>query len=128
MIQISECRVTDRVIVKNEGQLMEGTILEVNQEDKQVCVLTNEQQEFWYPVEDVFPIVLNDQELTRLKFQEEPQDNGERLFVRGPFSVKFYGGDRLELVYRDETRDIQGPITVHQLQNHYERMTKVHLE
>ncbi|MCK7556856.1 hypothetical protein MKQ70_18270 [Chitinophaga sedimenti] len=128
MIQISDVRVSDRVLVNFEGQLIEGTVLEVNHEDRQVCVLTHEQQEFWYSVEDLFPITLNEAELVRLKFHQEDPENGSTIYVRGPFKVEFHGQDKLALVYRDERREIQGPITVHQLQNHYESMTKVHLE
>lgn len=128
MIQLSQCKAGDRVMVKFEEQLQEGTILEVNHDDRQVCVLTNGQQEFWYNLEDLFPITLTEDELVRLKFAKEGQENGDSTYVRGPFSIKLYGNERLTLVYRDETRDIQGPITVHQLQNHYESMTKVHLE
>jgi hypothetical protein len=128
MIQISDVRVSDRVLVNFEGQLIEGTVLEVNHEDRQACVLTHEQQEFWYSAEDLFPITLNEAELVRLKFHQEEPSNGSTVFVRGPFTVEFHGQDKLALVYRDERREIQGPITVHQLQNHYESMTKVHLE
>ncbi|UYQ91496.1 hypothetical protein MKQ68_15505 [Chitinophaga horti] len=128
MIHISECKAGDSVLVNFEGQLTEGTILEVNHDDKQVCVLTFGQQEFWYPVDEIFPITLNEAQLVRLKFHEEDPENGSQVYVRGPFKVELHPQDRLALVYRDERREIQGPITVHQLQNHYEDMTKVHLE
>ena len=33
----------------------------------------------------------------------------------------------MEIWYRDEKRQIQQPISIHQLQNHFYDMTKVHL-
>ena len=35
--------------------------------------------------------------------------------------------EKMEIWYRDEKRHIQQPIKLHQLQNHFYEMTKVHL-
>src|ERR1044072_1767193 len=125
MIRLHDVKTGDTVLVKYEGELLEGKVLEVNPEDKQACVLTHEQQDFWYSLEDLFPIPLDETQLLRLKFQkdEAQYSNGSGVvYVRGPFSVRLYkqeGQDVTRLDYRDEHREIKGPLTVNQLQNHY---------
>lgn len=134
MIRLQDVKTGDTVLVKYETDLLEGKVLEVNAEDKQVCVLTHEQQEFWYSLEDLYPIPLDETQLLRLKFQkdEAQSSNGSGVvYVRGPFSVRLYkqdGQDITRLDYRDEHREIKGQLTVNQLQNHYHGMTNFHLE
>lgn len=134
MIRLHDVKTGDTVLVKYEGELLEGKVLEVNPEDKQACVLTHEQQDFWYSLDDLFPIPLDESQLLRLKFQkdEAQSTNGSGVvYVRGPFSVSLYqqeGQDITRLDYRDEHREIKGPLTVNQLQNHYHGMTNFHLE
>jgi hypothetical protein len=134
MIRLQDVKTGDTVLVAYEGDLLEGKVLEVNQEDKQVCVLTHEQQEFWYDLESLYPIPLDETQLLRLKFQkdETQSSNGSGVvYVRGPFSVRLYkegGQDITRLDYRDEHREIKGLLTVNQLQNHYHGMTNFHLD
>jgi hypothetical protein len=134
MIRLQDVKTGDTVLVKYETDLLEGKVLEVNPEDKQVCVLTHEQQEFWYSLEDLYPIPLDETQLLRLRFQkdEAQSSNGSGVvYVRGPFTVRLYkqdGHDFTRLDYRDEHREIKGLLTVNQLQNHYHGMTNFHLE
>lgn len=134
MIRLHDVKTGDTVLVKYEGDLLEGKVLEVNAEDKQACVLTHEQQEFWYSLEDLYAIPLDETQLLRLKFQKDEvqSSNGSGVvYVRGPFSVRMYkqeGQDITRLDYRDEHREIKGQLTVNQLQNHYHGMTNFHLD
>lgn len=134
MIRLHDVKTGDTVLVKYEGDLLEGKVLEVNSEDKQACVLTHEQQEFWYSLEDLYAIPLDETQLLRLKFQKDEvqSSNGSGVvYVRGPFSVRMYkqeGQDITRLDYRDEHREIKGQLTVNQLQNHYHGMTNFHLD
>ena len=134
MIRLQDVKTGDTVLVAYEGNLVEGKVLEINHEDKQVCVLTHEEQEFWYDLESLHPIPLDETQLLRLRFQKDESlsRNGEGVvYVRGPFSVKLYqqnGQDITRLDYRDEHREIKGTLTVNQLQNHYHGMTNFHLE
>ncbi|SIO55946.1 hypothetical protein [Chitinophaga niabensis] len=127
MINFSELKAGDIVLAKYAEQIMEGKILQVDHELKQVCVLTHEEQESWYSAEDLFPIPLTEEQLVKLKFSKA-EDNG--TYVRGPFTVMLPHGSEphTRLHYRDETRNIPGSIMVHQLQNHYAGMTLFHLE
>lgn len=134
MINLHDVKAGDTVLVEFEGKMTEGRVLEVNREDKQVCVQTGE-QEFWYDLDVLYSIPLNEDQLLKLKFKKEEEissaGNGN-VYVRGPFSVKLYqldnGHPATRLDYRDEHRDIKESITVNQLQNHYQEMTNFHLE
>jgi hypothetical protein len=132
MINLHDVKAGDTVLVDYEGNTVEGQVLEVNREDKQVCVQTGE-QEFWYDLDVLHAIPLNEDQLLKLKFKKEGAENGNgRIYVRGPFSVKLYelgnGQPATRLDYRDEHREIKESITVNQLQNHYHEMTNFHLE
>lgn len=133
MINLSELKVGDIVLAKYEEQVMEGKVLQVDHELKQICVLTHEEQESWYSPEDLFPIPLTEEQLVKLKFartEEAPVNGNGQAYVRGPFTVILTDGAQptTTLHYRDETRNIAGGIMVHQLQNHYAGMTLFHLE
>lgn len=131
MISLHDLKVGDTVIVDNEGSRMEGEVVEVNHEDKQICVATGE-QEFWYSLDKLYSIPLDEEQLLKMKFHKETTtDNGGSTYIRGPFAVKLYyqeGQAMTLLSYRDEYRDIKGELTVNQLQNHYHGMTNFHLE
>ncbi|MBP1650300.1 MAG: hypothetical protein H6Q26_457 [Bacteroidetes bacterium] len=133
MINLHDVKAGDTVIVEYEGEKHEGLVLEVNREDKQVCVQTGE-QEFWYELADVYPIPLSEEQLLKLQFTKEnisPDPDNRRIYVRGPFSVMFHeldGREAIRLDYRDEHREIKGALTVNQLQNHYHAMTNFHLD
>lgn len=134
MINLHDVKVGDTVLVEYAGEKVEGRVLEINHEDKQVCVLTHDEQEFWYGLDSLFPIPLDEAQLLRLKFKKDEalSNNGSgAVYVRGPFSVKLYrenGQDMTRLDYRDEHREIKGSLTVNQLQNHYQGMTNFHLD
>lgn len=124
MINFSELKVGDIVLAKFEEQLTEGSIVQIDVDNRQACVLHGE-QEIWYSPEDLFPIPLTEEQLIRLKFKKT--DNG---YERGPFTVQLPNGSDPHTVlhYRDETRNIPGSLMVHQLQNHYQGMTLYHLD
>jgi hypothetical protein len=134
MINLQDVKTGDTVLVEFEGHKIEGHVLEVNREDKQICVQTGEQV-FWYDLNVLYAIPLNEDQLLKLKFKKEDNisstGNGN-VYVRGPFSVKLYqlsnGQPATRLDYRDEHRDIRESLTVNQLQNHYQQMTNFHLD
>jgi hypothetical protein len=132
MINLHDVKAGDTVLVDYEGNTVEGHVLDVNRENKQVLVQTGE-QEFWYDLDTLYAIPLNEDQLLKLKFKKEGEDGSNgRIYVRGPFSVKLYelgdGHPATRLDYRDEHREIKESITVNQLQNHYHEMTNFHLD
>ena len=129
MIKLSELKPGDIVMAEYEGQQTEGTVQELNRDDKEVCVET-EVQEFWYKPEDLYPIPLNEQQLLKLGFQVVDDSNGSAKYAKDSFRVLLpRRGDwtNLEIWWREDRRHLHQAIYVHELQNHYYQMTKVEL-
>jgi len=130
MIKISELKEGDIVMVDNEGTLMEGEVMEVNNAQKLAQVRTNGESDFWYGGEALHPIPLSDESLVKLHFQRTEDENGGVKYMKGAFRVHINKpGDfnHLDFWYREDRRHVNQPIAVHQLQNYYLNMTKVHL-
>ena len=130
MIKFQEIKVGDYVYAENEGTSREGVVTQLNNDDKQVCV-DNGIQEFWYETDQLAPIPITDGQLKRLKFESEMLENGTMKYMKGAFRMlvpKENDFSRMEIWYREEARHITQPIHLHQLQNHFYEMTKVHLD
>jgi hypothetical protein len=128
MIKFSELKVGDFVIADNDGDSKRGEITNLNGDEKQACVDTG--QEFWYEKEQLYPIPLSDKELMDLQFHKQVNADGTVKYSKGAFRLliaKEADFSHMELWYRDETRHITHEINVHNLQNHFYEMTKVHL-
>lgn len=129
MIKFQEIKVGDYLIADNDGDKKQGEVTNLNHDEKQVCVNTGA-QDFWYETEQLSPIPLDEEQLDRLKFQRQVNEDGSVKYMKGAFRMLVpAGGDlsRFEIWYRDERRQIMQPINVHNLQNHFYEMTKVHL-
>jgi len=129
MIKFNEIKVGDYLVVDNEGDKMQGEVTGLNHNEKQVCV-NNGVQDFWYETEQLSAIPLDDAQLKRLKFHKEEHEDGTVKYMKGAFRMMLPARDdfsRFEIWYRDEHRQILQPIHLHQLQNHFYEMTKVHL-
>jgi len=129
MIKFQDLKVGDYVIADNDGDMKRGEVVNLNGDEKQVCVDTGAQG-FWYETEQLRPIEINDEELANLKFHKEMNGNGNVKYLKGAFRMLIPSeGDfsRMEIWYRDEARHITHPIALHTLQNHFYEMTKVHL-
>ena len=128
MIRFNELQQGDRVLAEYEGQKWEGTVKELNREDKEVCVET-EVQDFWFTPEHLFPIPLSDEQMTKLGFSKILNDNGVK-YLKDAFRLQIpreNDFNALEIWYREDRRELKQPISVHELQNHYYQMTKVEL-
>ena len=129
MIKFHEIKVGDYLIADNDGDKKQGEVTNLNGNEKQVCVNTGA-QDFWYETEQLSAIPLDDDQLTKLKFLKEENEDGTIKYMKGAFRMMLPAKDnfsRFEIWYRDEHRQILQPINVHQLQNHFYDMTKVHL-
>ena len=128
MIKFQELRIGDYLIADNDGDSHRGEVTNLNGDEKQVCVDTG--QEFWYEINQLKAIPLSDEEFMSLKFHKQVNDDGTVKYLKGAFRILIpKEGDfsRMEIWYRDETRHILQAISVHNLQNHFYQMTKVHL-
>ena len=128
MIRLNEIQQGDLVIAEYDGDTWEGVVKEINNEDKEVCVETSV-QEFWFKPEHLFPIPLSDEQLNKLGF--ERVENGQVVkYMKDSFRILVPSKDdfsRLEMWRREDRRELNHPISVHELQNHYYQMTKVEL-
>lgn len=129
MIKFNEIKVGDYLIADNDGDKKQGEVTNLNHNEKQVCVNTGT-QDFWYETEQLSPIPLDETQLMNLKFHKQSNDDGTVKYMKGAFRMLLSApGDfsKFEIWYRDERRHILQPISLHQLQNHFYDMTKVHL-
>lgn len=130
MIKISDLKEGDLVMVDFEGTLMEGEVLEVNNGQKLAKVLTNGQNEFWYAGEVLKPIPLSDAALKKINFTREDQADGSVKYLKGAFRIHLDKPDdfsNISFWYREDKRHVNQSIALHELQNYYFKMTKVHL-
>ncbi len=84
MVKFSDLKVGDYVMVDFEGKMWRGEVMNLNRDEKQVCVET-EVQDFWYEPEHVYPIPLNDEELLKLNFAKDVNDDGSIKYKKGAF-------------------------------------------
>jgi len=129
MIKFHEIQIGDFVIADNDGDKRQGEVTNLNRDEKQVCVNTGA-QDFWYEADQLYPIALDEEQLTRLQFHKHTNDDGSVKYMKGAFRIqlnKEADFSKFEIWYRDEHRHIMQPISVHNLQNHFLEMTKVHL-
>ncbi len=129
MIKYSDIKIGDYVKAEYDGKMWEGEVVNLNGDEKQVCVATGV-QEFWFDVERLYPFELNDEALQMLKFQKQVSDDGSVKYLKGSFRLVIpKEGDfsSIEMWYREDRRQHPDVHYVHQLQNQYLQMTKIHL-
>ena len=129
MIKFQDLKLGDYILAEQDGTTWPGEVTDFNHDEKEVCV-NNGVQEFWFKTEELKPLPLDDEQLTRLKFQKHENEDGSVKYMKGAFRIQIPQKDdfsHFEVWYRDEKRQIIHPISVHTLQNHYLAMTKVHL-
>ena len=129
MLKFNELKVGDLIMAEYDGHLKEGEIVDLNHDEKQVCVATDE-QEFWYEADHVRPIVLDEAQLFKLGFTKQKNDDGTVKYSKGAFRVLIPTENdfsSFEIWYREDQRFMKQPYYVHEFQNSYLNMTKVHL-
>ena len=129
MIKFNDIKIGDFLQAEYEGKLWDGEVVLLNGDEKQVCVET-EVQEFWFEIDKLQPIPLNESALFKLNFTKHINDDGSVKYSKGSFRlVTPKAGDfsHFEMWYREDRRHNPDVHFVHQLQNQYLDMTKVHL-
>lgn len=129
MIKFNEIKIGDFVKAEYEGVLRDGEVTLLNGDEKQVCVQTDV-QEFWFEPEKLHPIALNEEELLKLNFTKHQDQDGAVKYSKGAFRLvtpKSNDFSHFEMWYREDFRHNPDVHFIHQLQNHYLDMTKVHL-
>jgi hypothetical protein len=129
MIKFNDIKIGDFLKAEYEGKLWNGEVILLNGDEKQVCVQT-EVQEFWFETDKLQPIPLNEEELLNINFTKQEMEDSSVKYSKGAFRVVTpIKGDfsHFEMWYREDRRHNPDVHFIHQLQNQYLDMTKVHL-
>ncbi|TXH23175.1 MAG: hypothetical protein E6Q95_00875 [Chitinophagaceae bacterium] len=128
-MKLVELKPGDWVLLNDEGITREGTVVDISTSDHQVCA-NNGIQEFWYDLNQVFGMPLNDHTMLRLGFEKMASETGVK-YGKGAFRVIAPSENdfsNLEIWYREDKRHFDHPVMVHELQNVHYQMTKMSLE
>lgn len=128
MIKLNDLKPGDIISVNDEGVEREGTVVRINHEDHRVLV-NNGIQEFWYSLDEVRAIPLDEHQLTRLGFSREVVDGGVKYKKDSFRLVTPRQGDfsHIDMWWREDRRHFNFPLGVHELQNLHLSMTKIPL-
>lgn len=129
MIQFHELRMGDVVLVEFDGRRTEGEVIGLNGDEKEIQVQTDV-QDFWYTPNDLYPILLDENQLLKFGFEKQELTDGKVKYLKGPFRILLSekgNFSNFEMWYREDRRHITRPLPVHELQNHYHQMTKIDL-
>jgi len=129
MIKFNDIKIGDFVMGEYDGKMWEGEVTRLNGDEKQVCLQTDV-QEFWFEPDHLYPIPLNDEQLMRLNFNRQENEDGSVKYMKGAFRIVIPAKDdfsHINMWYREDRRYHPDVHYIHQLQNHYLQMTKVHL-
>lgn len=129
MIKFSQLKVGDYVMTEYEGRIVKGEITELQHDQKLACV-NDGVQDFWFDQAHLQPIPLDEEQLLRLKFTKQVNEDGSVKYMKGAFRILLHAEGKFsdfEIWYREDRRHITESIHLHDLQNHYLQMTKVHL-
>ena len=129
MLKLGDLKQGDIVFLNDDGAKREGTVVKVSHEEHQ-ALINNGVQEFWYRLDEITPIPLDENQLIRLGFTKEEM-NGAVKYKRDSFRlVTPRAGDfsTVEMWWREDRRHFNFLLGVHDLQNLYHDMTKIPLE
>ena len=129
MIKFNDIKIGDYMMGEFEGKMWEGEVTRLNGDEKQVCLLTSV-QEFWFSTDHLHPIALDENALLNLNFSKQEGEDGSVKYSKGAFRlVTPKAGDfsAIEMWYREDRRHHPNVHYVHQLQNQYSDMVKIHL-
>lgn len=131
MLKLGELKHGDIVVLNDEGIQREGTVVKVSHEERQALV-NNGIQEFWYDLDHIHSVPLDENQLFRLGFTKEEMNGSQAVkYKKDSFRLVLpTEGDfsRIEMWWREDRRHFDFPLGVHELQNLYHDMTKVPLE
>ena len=129
MLKLGDLKQGDIISVNDDGVEREGVVVKISHEDHQVLV-DNGVQEFWYTLEEMKPIPLDEAQLMQPWIYQGRAEWGyevqKRLVPAGNSQKDDFSN--IEMWWREDRRHFSFPLGVHQLQNLHLDMTKVPLE
>ena len=102
MIQFNEIKTGDYLIADNDGDKKQGEVTNLNGNEKQVCVNTGA-QDFWYETSQLTAIPLDDEQIAKLKFHKQENEDGTVKYMKGAFRIMIPAKDdfsKFEVWYR----------------------------
>ena len=87
MLKFNEIKVGDYLIADNDGDRKRGEVTNLNGDEKQVCVDTG--QEFWYEMNQLHALPLDEAELMNFKFHKHVNDDGTIKFCSKVIKITF---------------------------------------
>ena len=129
MIKFSDIKIGDYLVAEYEGKLWDGVVVDLNGDEKQVCVETDV-QDFWFDLANLHPIPLTEDQLLHLAFSRHENEDGSVKYSKGAFRLVTPIKDdfsSIEMWYREDKRHHPDVHYVHQLQNQYQDMVKIPL-
>ena len=129
MLKIGQLKSGDVVSINDEGIMREGTVVKISHEEHQALV-NNGVQEFWFSQEEMFAVPLDESHLLKFGFTGEEVEDGYK-YKRDSFRVlvpKKGNFSKMEMWWREDRRHFYTQLSVHEFQNLYMDMTKVHLD
>lgn len=128
-LKLGELKAGDIIAVNDDGIEREGTVVRISHDDHQALV-DNGIQEFWYSMDEMHSIPLDETQLLKLGFTREDLNGGVK-YKKDSFRLFTPRKDdfsNIEMWWREDRRHFSFPLGVHQLQNLHLDMTKVPLE
>ncbi len=128
-MKLIELKPGDWVKVNDEGVERTGTVIRVSAEEHEVCI-NNGVQDFWYSLDHVKGIPLDEVALLTFGFEKKEADQGAK-YGKGAFRIWIPAPDdfsHTEIWYREDRRHFDRHLMVHELQNAHLQMTKMTLE
>ncbi|MBA4196504.1 MAG: hypothetical protein C0459_03015 [Chitinophaga sp.] len=129
MIKFNNIQIGNFIMCEYDGKMKEGEVINLNGDEKQVEVETDVQA-FWFDTQHLHGIPLSDEQMMKLNFTKEKLDNGSVKYKKGSFRMVIPAENNfstIEIWYREDRRHNPDVHAVHELQNNYYQMTKVHL-
>ncbi len=130
MLKFQNIKIGDFLLADNDGDVLKGEVTDLKFGTPHQVRIDIGVQEFWYDLDQLSAIPLSEEALTDLKFQKNVNEGGTIKYSKGAFRIMLPAENdftAMEIWYRDEKRHILSHIAIHELQNHFLDMTKVHL-
>lgn len=129
MLKIGQLKSGDVISINDEGIMREGTVVDISHEEHQALV-NNGVQEFWFSQEEMFAVPLDESHLLKFGFTGEEAEDGYK-YKKDSFRVlvpKKGDFSKMEMWWREDRRHFYTLLSVHEFQNLYMDMTKIHLD
>lgn len=129
MIKFNELQQGCYVMAQYEERTVQGEVTELKRDQKLACI-NDGVQDFWFDADHLQPIPITHNELLKLNFTFQLNDDGTVKYSKGAFRIQLQAANQFtnyEIWYREDKRKIHQLIHIHELQNLYNDMTKVYL-